>query len=53
MALPPTIGPFLLAHHRRDLASLRRLLEDLDRATLAAKRKLTLPFVKHFLERTP
>lgn len=53
LELPPTVGPFLLAHHRRDLASLRRLLEDLDRATLAAKRKLTLPFVKQFLERTP
>lgn len=48
--LPPTVGRFLLVHYRRDLASLRQLLERLDRASLAAKRKLTVPFLKSYLE---
>ncbi|MBS1211810.1 MAG: hda [Proteobacteria bacterium] len=50
--LPPPVGRFLLAHYRRDLASLRQLLEHLDRASLAAKRKLTVPFLKTYLEET-
>ncbi len=45
----PTVGRFLLTHYARDLASLWRLLDRLDHATLAAKRKLTLPFLKQFL----
>jgi len=49
LELPPQVGRFLLSHCRRDFASLQRILEDLDRATLAAKRKLTVPFVKNFL----
>jgi DnaA family protein len=48
--LPPKVGRFLLAHYRRDLPSLRRLLGELDHATLAAKRKLTIPFLKTYLE---
>jgi DnaA family protein len=48
--LPPSVGRFLLAHYRRDLASLRQLLERLDQASLAAKRKLTIPFLKTYLE---
>lgn len=50
--LPPSVGRFLLAHYRRDLASLRQLLEQLDQASLAAKRKLTIPFLKTYLEET-
>jgi DnaA family protein len=50
--LPPQVGRFLLSHYRRDLSSLRRLLDDLDHATLAAKRKLTIPFLKNFLGET-
>lgn len=49
--LPAPVGRFLLAHHRRDMASLRRTVDALDRETLAAKRKLSVPFVKQFLER--
>lgn len=45
----PTVGRFLLTHYARDLASLWRMLDRLDQATLAAKRKLTLPFLKQFL----
>ena len=50
--LPSPVGRFLLAHYRRDLPSLRKLLLQLDHATLAAKRKLTIPFLKAYLEET-
>jgi DnaA family protein len=43
-------GRFLLTHCNRDLASLWALLAQLDRASLAAKRKLTVPFLKQFLK---
>ena len=49
LEIPPTVGRFLLSNCRRDLPGLMALLEQLDRATLAAKRKLTIPFVKSFL----
>jgi DnaA family protein len=48
--VPPQVARFLLSHCRRDLASLQRLLEKLDRASLAAQRKLTIPFVRNFLQ---
>jgi DnaA family protein len=48
--LSPQVSRFLLAHCRRDFNSLRHLLERLDRATLAAKRRLTIPFIKALLE---
>ncbi len=47
--IAPQAGRFLLTHYDRDLASLWALLEKLDRASLAAKRKLTLPFLKKIL----
>ncbi len=47
--IAPQAGRFLLTHYDRDLASLWALLEKLDRASLAAKRKLTLPFLKQIL----
>lgn len=48
--IAPQAGRFLLAHYDRDLASLWGLLEKLDKASLAAKRKLTLPFLKQILD---
>lgn len=48
--LPPQVGRYLLARYRRDLPALRRLLHELDHATLAAKRRLTIPFLKTYLE---
>lgn len=51
--LPPLAGRYLMAHRERDLGSLRRLLQELDRATLAAQRKLTVPFIKAYLEQRP
>lgn len=50
LELSPQVGQFLLTRYPRDLTSLWRLLEQLDRATLAAKRKLTIPFLKQYLE---
>ncbi len=47
--IAPQVGRFLLTHYDRDLAALWALLEKLDRASLAAKRKLTLPFLKQIL----
>jgi len=51
--IAPQAGRFLLTHYDRDLASLWVLLEKLDKASLAAKRKLTLPFKADFERRQP
>ena len=47
--IPPKVGQFLLSHYVHDLPSLWLLLEKIDRATLAAQRKLTIPFLKQIL----
>ncbi len=47
--ISPQAGRFLLAHYDRDLSSLWSLLTKLDQASLAAKRKLTIPFLKQIL----
>ncbi len=49
--LSPSAGHFLLTHYHRDLESLWALLDTLDRASLIAKRKLTLPFLKQILNK--
>ncbi len=51
--VPPAVGRFLLSNYRRDLPGLLELVGQLDSATLAAKRKLTIPFLKTFLEKKP
>ena len=43
------VAEFMLHHWQRDLPSLFGALQQLDRASLAAKRKLTIPFVKSVL----
>ncbi len=50
LELTTQVGKFLLTRYPRDLPSLWRLLDRLDHATLAAKRKLTIPFLKQYLE---
>jgi len=50
LELTPQVGKFLLSRFPRDLPSLWRLLDQLDQATLAAKRRLTIPFLKQYLE---
>ena len=49
--ISPKIGRFLLKHSTRDLNTLWELLDRLDHATLAAKRKLTVPFLKEILNK--
>lgn len=53
MTVTPAVGRYLLAHCSRDLPSLWRLLDGLDHATLAAQRKLTIPFLKTYLQQNP
>ncbi|MDD4914435.1 MAG: DnaA regulatory inactivator Hda [Methylococcales bacterium] len=47
--IPPPVGKFLLTHYVRDLPALWLLLEKIDRATLVAQHKLTIPFLKKIL----
>lgn len=49
LRLSNSVLDYLLRYHNRDLVSLLDLLEQLDRATLAAKRPLTVPFVRAHL----
>lgn len=49
LLLPREVAAFLLQRYPRDLQSLNRILDQLDRAALAASRRLTLPFVKSTL----
>jgi DnaA family protein len=50
LELPQEVGQFLLRRYPRDMSTLFGLLEVLDRASLEAKHKLTLPFVKSVLK---
>lgn len=43
------VGKFLLYHTSRNMGDLTRLLEQLDQASLSAKRKVTIPFIKEVL----
>lgn len=47
--IPRTVGRFLLNHYVHDLPALWELLEQIDHATLAAQRRLTVPFLKSIL----
>ncbi len=49
LAISPQVGRFLSKHYARDLAALWDLLPKLEQATLVAKRKLTVPFLKEVL----
>jgi DnaA family protein len=51
--IPPKVGQFLLNHYVHDLPALWLLLDKIDRATLIAKRKLTIPFLKQILAEDP
>ncbi|MEI7839233.1 MAG: DnaA regulatory inactivator Hda [Methylococcaceae bacterium] len=44
--ISPQVGRFLMIQHQTELEGLWHLLEKIDRASLAAKRKLTVPFLK-------
>ena len=48
--LPTEVAQYLLRHHSRDIHVLMDLLRDLDKASMAAKRRLTIPFVREALK---
>ncbi|NVK20886.1 MAG: DnaA regulatory inactivator Hda [Kangiellaceae bacterium] len=50
LELSEDVAQFLLSRQQRDLPSLNHLLERLDHASLQAKRRLTIPFVKQVLD---
>ena len=47
--LPETVGNYLIKHCARDMTKLSQIIDELDKASLIAKRKLTIPFVKQSL----
>ena len=49
MVMSVEVGQYLLRHSARDMVSLLALLDRLDRASLAAQRRLTIPFVRQVL----
>lgn len=49
MELPTEVADYLLNHASRDMHDLFSLLERLDEGSLAAQRRLTIPFVKTFI----
>jgi DnaA family protein len=49
LTLTTTLAQYLLNHYSRDMHDLNHLLEKLDKASLAEKRKLTIPFLKQVL----
>ena len=50
--ISPQAGRFLVIQHQAELHDLWLLLEKIDRASLAAKRKLTVPFLKQLFNTT-
>ncbi len=47
--IPINVGKFLMTHYASDLPSIWKLLNKIEQATLAAQRKLTIPFLKQIL----
>lgn len=50
LKLPEDVAAYLMRRRGRDVPGLMAMLDELDRASLAAKRRLTIPFVKQVLE---
>lgn len=48
--LPAPVGQFLINRCARNMHDLHQLLDQLDKASLAAQRKITVPFVKVILD---
>jgi len=49
LELSEEVANYLLRHHSRDMRVLMALLQDLDKASLVEKRRLTIPFVRQVL----
>lgn len=50
MTLPEEVGKYILTHCPRHVGTLFAALDALDKASLAAQRRLTIPFVKNVLQ---
>ncbi len=50
LVLSDEVGKFLLRRYPRDMSDLFSVLDTLDHASLTAKRRLTIPFVKEALQ---
>ena len=50
MRLPDEVSAYLLARVRRDLGTLLAVLDAIDRSSLAARRAVTVPFVREWLQ---
>ena len=46
LVLPDNVAQYLLTHFPRDLFTLFERLDELDKASLAMQRRLTIPFIK-------
>ncbi|HXR63928.1 MAG TPA: DnaA regulatory inactivator Hda [Rudaea sp.] len=53
LTLDDGVLDWLFAHTQRDLGSLTALLDRLDRESLAAQRRITVPFLRQVLETEP
>ena len=51
LELPDEVANFVIARLRRDMGNLVSFLERLDHSSLAAQRRLTIPFVREHLEK--
>jgi DnaA family protein len=51
--LPDTVGQFLINRYSRNMHDLHQLLDLLDKTSLQAQRKITIPFVKEILNSHP
>ncbi len=49
LALSDEVAQYIIRHYPRDLTVLLGLLDKLDKASLAAQRRLTIPFVKQVI----
>lgn len=49
LELSTTVSQYLINHYARDMHQLSHLIDTLDKASLAAQRKLTIPFIKQIL----
>lgn len=50
LEMPVEVAHYLLRHFSRDMAEQMTLLQTLDNASMAAQRRLTVPFVKQVLD---
>jgi len=49
MDLSGEVGNYLLRHYSRDMSTLFSVLDQLDRASLEAQRRITIPFIKKII----